>query len=77
MFTFHDWLRNRPDGAPAADRLATLIAQYGTGGVSCNRLRQLVPLSPETVHDLLRSLTATRQVVVVKIDGQLVYRATM
>jgi hypothetical protein len=27
--SFHDWLRNRPDEAPAAENLATIIASAG------------------------------------------------
>jgi sulfur carrier protein ThiS len=32
-------------------------------------------LSPQTLADVLRALTATGQVVVLKVNGQLVYRA--
>jgi predicted transcriptional regulator len=73
--SFHKWLEQRSDEAPAADRLATLIASTPSG-ISLDRLRRLCGLKPETLQDILRSLTATGQVVVVKIGGQMVYRAT-
>jgi predicted transcriptional regulator len=75
LLSFSDWLQNRPEEAPAAEQLATLIAQSGNAGVSHNRLRQLVALSPETLQDLLKSLTATGQVEMVRVDGELRYRA--
>jgi hypothetical protein len=75
--TFHEWLRNRSDEAPAADNLATLIASAGVAGISHDRLRALVHLSPETMQDIIRSLVATGQVVTLKVDGQMTYRTTM
>jgi len=38
-------------------------------------LRRLVGLSPETLADVLRGLTASGQVVVLKVGGELRYRA--
>jgi hypothetical protein len=77
---FHEWLGTRaqeaPDEAPATENLATLIAQSGAAGISIDHLRTLVPLSPETLQDLLKALVATGQVVVLKVNGQMVYRAT-
>jgi predicted transcriptional regulator len=75
--SFYEWLRNRPDEAPAADNLATIIASAGAAGVSVDRLRRVVGLSPETLQDILKSLTATGQVDVLKVNGQMTYRATM
>ena len=75
--TFSDWLGNRAQEAPASDRLAMLIASAGAAGVPLDRLRRLCGLSPETLQDILRALTATGQAQVVKVGGQLVYRATM
>ena len=74
--TFHDWLGNRTQEAPAAENLATLIASAGAAGISLDRLRTLVRLSPETLQDIIRSLVATGQVVVLKVGGQMTYRAT-
>ncbi len=75
--SFHDWLGNRAQEAPAAENLATLIASAGAAGVSLDRLRTLVPLSPEILQDILKALGATGQVVVLKVNGQMVYRAAM
>jgi lambda repressor-like predicted transcriptional regulator len=55
--------------------VATLIASAGSAGVSLDRLRRVVGLQPETLADVLKVLVATGQVVVLKVNGQLVYRA--
>jgi predicted Rossmann fold nucleotide-binding protein DprA/Smf involved in DNA uptake len=73
--TFHEWLQNRSDQAPNADRLATVIAQAGAAGVSLDRLRRVVGFTPETLQDILRSLVATGQVVMLRVNGEMVYRA--
>jgi sulfur carrier protein ThiS len=73
MLSFHDWLQNCSEEAPAAEKLATLIAQ--SGGVSRGRLTKAVNLPEETLADLLKALTATRQVTMLRVNGELVYRA--
>ena len=75
--SFDSWLQTKSQEAPAADRLATIIAGAGTAGVSLDRLRRVVGLPPETMQDILKSLVATGQVRVLKVNGQMVYRATM
>ncbi len=75
MLSFPEWRANRSQEPPQADRLATLIAQAGTAGVSLDRLRRLCGLQPETLQDILKSLVATGQVVVLKVNGQMTYRA--
>ena len=72
--SFQDWLDRRSHEAPAADNLATLIAQSGTAGISIDCLRRIVNLPPETLEDILRSLMATGQVSVVKVNGEMRYR---
>jgi predicted transcriptional regulator len=72
--SFHGWLQTRSEEAPAADNLATLIASAGAAGISLDRLRRVVGLSPETLQDMLKALTATGQIVVLKVNGQMVYR---
>jgi len=76
MPSFHEWLRDRAHEAPAADNLTTLIAQAGAVGVSLDRLRKVVRLSQESLNDVLRALLASKQVVLLKVDGARVYRAT-
>jgi predicted transcriptional regulator len=76
MQSFHAWLEHRPDEAPGATQLALVIAQSGAAGISREGLRRVVGLSDETLKDLLKALTATGQIQVVKVDGQLRYRAT-
>ena len=72
--SFLDWLGNRAQEAPAADRLATLIGS-APGGISLDRLRRLCGLPPETLQDILRALVATGQAEMVSVNGQFVYRA--
>lgn len=72
MQSFHNWLRDRSHEAPAAERLATLIAQ--SGGVSRGHLAKVVNLPEETLNDLLKGLVATGQVVMLKVGGKTVYR---
>jgi hypothetical protein len=74
MQTFYDWLRDRSNEAPAAERLATLIAR-SAGGISRRRLAAALGLPSETLNDLLKALTATGQVRMLRVNGELVYRA--
>ena len=60
--------------APAAEILPVLIARSGAG-VSRDDLARALRLPPETLDDLLRALTATGQVVMLKVGGPTVYRA--
>ena len=74
MQSFHDWLGNRDRDAVAAERLATLVARSGAG-VSRDDLARTLQLPPRILDDLLRALTATGQVVMLKVGGRTVYRA--
>jgi septum formation topological specificity factor MinE len=75
--SFHEWLKNRADEAPDAERLALLIAQSGAAGISPDYLRKFVRLRPETLDDLLKALVATGQLSVFEVNGELRYRATV
>ena len=75
--SFTHWLEARPPEVPDAGQLALLIAQSGKAGVSLDQLCKVIGSSPETIESMLRALVVSRQVVVVKVNGQLVYRATM
>ncbi len=77
MQSFRQWLEHVADDPSAADNLATLIAQAGAVGVSVERLRKVVRLSPETLADVLWALTATGQVVMLRVSGELRYRAAV
>ena len=74
MQPFHDWLWNRDREAYAAERLATLVAQSGAG-ISRDDLARTLRIPPRILDDLLRALTATGQVVMLKVGGRTVYRA--
>jgi hypothetical protein len=75
MRSFWQWLENTADDPSAAGDVATLIAQAGAVGISLNCLRKVVRLSPETLNDVLKALMASRQVLLLKVNGARVYRA--
>ncbi len=75
--SFTEWLEDRPPEVPDIGTLALVIVQSGTAGVSLDRLRKVIRTSPETLESMLRALVVSRQVVVLKVGGQLVYRAAM
>ena len=73
--SFHEWLGNRPEEAPDVGRLALAIARAGPAGVSLEDLARAVGVPRETVQDILRALVTAGQVEVVRVNGNLVYRA--
>jgi len=75
MQSFWQWLEHIADDPSAADSVATLIAQAGAVGVSLECLKKVVRLSPESLDEVLNGLLASKQVVLLKIDGARVYRA--
>jgi hypothetical protein len=75
--SFHVWLEHRLEEVPDAGNLALLIAQSGAAGVSLDRLRSVVRVSPDTLNELLRALVSAGQVAIAKVHGRLVYRAAM
>ncbi len=74
--SFHAWLERRREEIPDAGTLAIVIARAGSAGVSHDALLKLIQTSPETLESMLRALMAARQVVMVKVGGELVYKAT-
>jgi len=73
--SFPEWLEHRVQEVPDATTLALVIAR--SGGVSRDDLHKVVRISPETLDELLRALVSAGQVVVVKVNGQRVFRAVM
>ncbi len=76
MRTFWQWLEHVGDDPSSADTVATMIAQAGAVGISVPCLRKVVRLSPENLDEILKGLLASRQVVLLKVNGARVYRAT-
>ena len=74
--SFLKWLEHRVEEIPDATELAIVIARSGAAGMSRDDLGAALQISPETLEDLLSALVASGQVAVVKVNGQLVYRAT-
>jgi hypothetical protein len=74
MQSFREWVGNRAREAPAAGILPMLIAQ-SAAGMAKDDLAKALRLPPETLDDLLRALTATGQVVMLKVGRRTVYRA--
>ena len=56
-------------------RLALVIARSGAAGISRHDLAKVLRLSPDTLENLLRAMVVAGQVVMLKVDGQIVYRA--
>ena len=72
--SFRLWLEHRREIVPDAGALALALARSGVAGMSRDNLRRLAGIPPDTLDDLLRAMLASGQVVVLKRDGQLVYR---
>ena len=77
MQSFHEWLDRRPQEVPDLGRLALLIARSGAGGMSGNDIEKALGVPFEMVDDVLRALVSSGQVVVVKANGEMRYRAAM
>jgi hypothetical protein len=75
MRTFSQWLEHAADDPSAAGDVATLIAQAGAVGVSVQCLRKIVRLSPGSLDEVLKGLLASKQAVLLKVNGARVYRA--
>ena len=75
--SFPQWLENRPPEVPDIGSLVLTIAQSGTAGVSLDRLCDVIGSSPETLKSMLQALVVSGQVVMVRVNGELVYRAAM
>ncbi len=73
FLSFAEWLEEVPDAGAVALR----IAQAGSAGVSLDHLCKVIGSSPETLEAMLRALVVSRQVVVVRVGGEIKYRATM
>jgi DNA-binding IclR family transcriptional regulator len=67
--------QRRFEEAPAAEKLALVIARSGAAGVSLEDLARALNLPAESLQDILRALTATGQVTMLRVNGRLVYRA--
>jgi hypothetical protein len=72
--SFYEWLGNRAQEVSAAEKPATLVARSGAG-ISRDDVARTFRLPPQALDDLLRALTATGQVAMLKVGGRTVYRA--
>ena len=75
--SFHEWLANRPEEVPDTTGLALVIAQSGVAGISRDGLEKVLRIPSETLDDLLRALVSAGQVKVLKVNAEMVFRATM
>lgn len=73
--SFCTWLENRLQQVPDAASLALLIAR--SAGLSRDDLARALRVPPETLEVPLRAMVTGGQVVMVKVNGWLVYRAAM
>ena len=76
-FSFAEWLKNRPEEVPDATTIALVIAKSGAAGVSRDGLEKVVRISSDALDELLRALMTTGQVRMLKVNGQMVFRAAM
>lgn len=75
--SFHEWLEHRPEEVPDATTIALAIARSGTAGVSREGLEKVVCISPDALDELLRVLVSAGQVRILKVNGQMVFKAAM
>ena len=73
--SFREW-PERLEEVPGTMELALAIARSGAAGVSRDGRRKVVGLSWETLEDLLRTLVAAGQVMLVQATEQRAVRAT-
>ena len=74
--SFPQWLEHCVPEVPDIGTLALTIARAGQAGVSLDRLSTVIGSSRETIECMLRAMVRARQVVMVKVGGELRYRAT-
>ena len=73
--SFPEWLEHRVQEVPDATTLALVIAR--SGGVSRDDLHKVVRISPETLDELLKALVSAGQVTLLKVNGQIVFKAAI
>jgi len=76
-FSFAEWLKNRPEEVPDATTIALVIAKSGAAGVSRDGLEKVARISPDALDELLRALVSAGQVTLLKVNGQIVFKAAM
>ena len=74
---FPEWLEHRVEEVPDATTLALVIAKSGAAGVSREGLEMVARISPDALDELLRALVSAGQVRMLKVNGQIVFRAAM
>ena len=70
-----DGTEHRLEEVPDATTLSLVIARSGAAGASREEIARAVGAPEETVEVLLRGLVMSGQVVMLRVDGQMVYRA--
>jgi hypothetical protein len=74
--SFRSWLEDhRLQQVPDAGAIALLIARSGAAGVSREGLARAIGVPSEALEPLLRAMVVSGQVVMVKVGGELRYRA--
>ena len=75
--SFAEWLEHRPEEVPDATTISLVIARSGAAGVSREGLERVARISSDALDELLRALITTGQVRMLKVNGQMVFRAAM
>ena len=75
MNSFQNWLEHRLSTIPDATSLGLVINQAGPRGIARDELLRRTGVSPDVLETVLKGLLAAGQVVMVKVGGELRYRA--
>jgi len=75
MKSFFQWLEHRLATIPDATSLGLVIARAGARGVAREELARRIGVSPDVLETLLRGLVTAGQVAMVKVGGELKWRA--
>jgi hypothetical protein len=75
MLPFRSFLETRLQEIPDAMSVALMIVQGGKAGVSAEELRRAAGCSAEALRELLAGMMASGQVEVVRVGGELRWRA--
>jgi hypothetical protein len=75
MQPFRTWLEDRLQEIPDAAAVALAVTRAGPAGASAEELRRAAGCSAEALRELLAGMMASGQVEVVRVGGELRWRA--
>jgi len=75
--SFSEWLEHRVEEVPDATTIALMIAKSGAAGISREKLEKVVRISSDALDELLRALLSAGQAMILKVNGQIVFKAAI